>query len=257
MSTSFAVLQLSGCSGCEVSLVNAEDWIGKRQLSYVPLILSAEDFPQVDTLLVSGAVYTDEDLYRLRQAAGLAPEIIAVGTCAISGGVANLGNRDEVREVFFSGMERRHVPRILPRLRPVDAIVPVHRYLPGCPPTPGLFLGALFGSGDFRTARTVCIQCGRRKTKLRPTRLMGLQGGEVKPEMCLINQGYLCVGSSARGGCGAPCTRADSQSQVCDPHTTQHPRHRACGQGRGSSIYHRERHQPRARTCCGPRRSRL
>ena len=27
------------------------------------------------------------------------------------------------------------------------------------------------------------------------------------PEICLINQGYLCVGSSTRGGCRALCTR--------------------------------------------------
>jgi len=66
MAQNFAVLQLSGCSGCEVSLLNANDWLGKRTLDYMPLVLSSEDFPQVDTLLVSGAVYTSEDLYRLR-----------------------------------------------------------------------------------------------------------------------------------------------------------------------------------------------
>lgn len=215
MSTSFAVLQLSGCSGCEVSLLNAEDWIGKHHLSYMPLILSAEDFSPVDKLLVSGAVYTDEDLHRLKQAAGLAREIIAVGTCAISGGVANLGYRDEVRELFLSGAQRRHLPRILPRLRPVDAIVPVSRYLPGCPPTPDLFLAALFGPEGFEAAKTVCIECGRRKTRVRPKRLMSFQGGEVEPGICLINQGYLCVGSSTRGGCGAPCTRAGHPCVGC------------------------------------------
>ncbi|MFP3896079.1 MAG: hypothetical protein ACLFV5_04450 [Anaerolineales bacterium] len=211
----FAVLQLSGCSGCEVSLLNAEDWIGKRNLTYMPLILSSEDVPEVDTLLVSGAVYTDEDLYRLRKAARRANEVVAVGTCAISGGVANLGARDEVRAVFFEAMERRHVPRILPKLHPVDDVVPVTRYLPGCPPMPHLFMEVLFDGEDFEPAKTVCIDCGRRRTKDRPKHLRGFQGEKVDPEICLINQGFLCVGTSTRGGCGAPCTRAGHPCVGC------------------------------------------
>ena len=42
---------------------------------------------------------------------------------------------------------------------------------------------------------------------MRPAHLLGFQTGELDPEICLINQGYLCVGSSTRGGCRALCTR--------------------------------------------------
>ncbi len=80
-----------------MTLLNAEDWIGRLRLQYMPLVISEEDFVTVHTLFVSGAVYTDEDLYRLRHAAAHAERIVAVGTCAISGGVANLGYRDDVR----------------------------------------------------------------------------------------------------------------------------------------------------------------
>ncbi|MCE5259811.1 MAG: hypothetical protein LLG44_12270, partial [Chloroflexi bacterium] len=209
------VLQLSGCAGCEVSLLNAQEWIGQRKLAYMPLVLSANEFPPVDTLLVSGAVRTDEDLYRLQQASRRTSKLIAVGTCAISGGVANLGDRDDVRELFFSAMERRHVPRLLPKLHPVDAIVPVDRYLPGCPPMPHLFITALFGPADAKMPASVCLDCGREKTHDRPTRLLGLQEGIPDPQICLINQGYLCIGSSTRGGCHAPCTRAGNACVGC------------------------------------------
>lgn len=211
----FAVLQLSGCSGCEVSLLNAEDWLAGQRLAYMPLVISSEELPEVATLLVSGAVYTEEDLYRLRQAAHRAQRIVAVGTCAISGGVANLGHRDEVRELFFAAMERRHVPRILPKLRPVDAIVRVDAYLPGCPPTPELFMMALFHPDKAKLAKTVCVECGRKRTRERPARLKPFGSGEIAPETCLINQGYLCIGSSTRGGCGAPCTRAGHPCVGC------------------------------------------
>jgi len=215
MAESFGVLQLSGCAGCEVSLLNAQEWIGQRKLAYMPLVLSVDEFPPVDTLLVSGAVRTDDDLYRLRKASTRTSRLIAVGTCAISGGVANLGDRDEVRYVFFNAMERRHVPRLLPKLHPVDSIVPVDLYLPGCPPMPHLFMTALFGPPDAKMAASVCLDCGRKKTRDRPSQLHGLQEGIPDPEICLINQGYLCIGSSTRGGCRAPCTRAGNACVGC------------------------------------------
>lgn len=215
MPGNFGVLQPSGCAGCEVSLLNAEDWVGRQQLAYMPLVLAADDLPLVDILLVSGAVRTDEDLYRLRMAAKRAPILIAVGTCAISGGVANLGDREDVRAVFFAEMERRHVPRLLPKLHPVDAIVPVTRYLPGCPPMPHLFITALFGPSDIKMPASVCLDCGRKKTHDRPQRLRGIQEAVPDPEVCLINQGYLCIGSSTRSGCRAPCTRAGNACVGC------------------------------------------
>jgi F420-non-reducing hydrogenase small subunit len=204
----FAVLQLSGCAGCEVSLLNAEEWVETYELAYMPLVISAYNVPEVDILLVSGGVRTDEDLYNLRRAVRCADQVVAVGTCAISGGVASLGNRDEVREIFLNQEERRHVPRLLPKCRPIDAVVEVDRYLPGCPPTPELFMAVLYDTPDFEPSRTVCQECGRQKLKdRRPDHLIGFQRGEVEPEICLINQGYLCVGSSTRGGCRALCTR--------------------------------------------------
>jgi F420-non-reducing hydrogenase small subunit len=205
---SFAVLQLSGCAGCEVALLNASEWIDQLELAYMPLVASAYDVPEVDLLLVSGGVRTDEDLYTLRRAVPSAGRLIAIGTCAISGGVANLGNRDEVRDVFLAHAQRRHVPRLLPKCRPIDDLVTVDRYLPGCPPTPELFMALLFDPPDFHVGRTVCVECGREKIKeMRPRHLLGFQQGDVQPDICLVNQGYLCIGTSTRGGCRALCTR--------------------------------------------------
>jgi Ni,Fe-hydrogenase I small subunit len=81
------------------------------------LVTSAYDVPEVDILLISGGVRSDEDLHNLRQAVKRAKKIVAVGTCAISGGVTNLGNRDEVRQLFLSQSERHNLPRMLPKSR--------------------------------------------------------------------------------------------------------------------------------------------
>ena len=212
----FAVLQLSGCAGCEVSLLDAEAWLERYRLVYMPLVVSTYDVPEVDVLLVSGGVRNDEDLYNLRRAARRAHRVVAVGTCAISGGVASLGDRDEVRELFMAQEHRRHVPRLLPRCHPIDTVVGVDLYLPGCPPTPELFMAVLLEPPDFRPSRIVCQECGRIKRKeMRPRHLVGFRKGEVLPEICLINQGFLCIGSSTRGGCGAPCPRAGHPCVGC------------------------------------------
>lgn len=212
----FAVLQLSGCAGCEVSLLNADAWVEDYQLTYMPLVVSTYNVPEVDVLLISGGVRTDEDLYKLRRAVKGAKQVVPVGTCAISGGVANLGDRDEVRALFLETKERHNVPRLLPRSHPVDAFVEADLYLPGCPPTPELFMAVLSDPDAFEASKIVCQECGRKKLRdMRPEHLVGFQSGEVLPDICLINQGYLCVGSSTRGGCRAPCPRAGHPCVGC------------------------------------------
>lgn len=85
----FAVLQLSGCSGCEVSLLNSDEWINNFNLVYMPLVVTTNKIPEdVEVLLVSGGVRTDEDIHNLRKGASRSKKVIAVGTCALSGGVA-------------------------------------------------------------------------------------------------------------------------------------------------------------------------
>ena len=204
----FAVLQLSGCAGCEVSLLNSTEWLHNFELVYMPLVISASNVPTVDILLVSGGVQTSEDLYKLSRAVKSAKEVVAVGTCAISGGVTNLGNRDEVRELFLSQAERHHLPRMLPKCQPIDDFIKVDRFLPGCPPTPELFMQLLVPDPEYKPKRTVCQECGRKKLKdMKPDHFHFSQKGSPDPEICLINQGYPCIGSATRAGCDALCTK--------------------------------------------------
>jgi F420-non-reducing hydrogenase small subunit len=192
-----------------MALLNAEDWIDHFDLEYMTLVMSAYDVPEVEVLLVSGGVRTEYDLFKLRRAVGKANQVIAVGTCAISGGIANLGERPEVNEIFLANTERLHLPDLLPTCRPIDTEVKVDLYLPGCPPTPELFMAVLDESAEMEIAKSVCQECGLKKARdMRPNHLLGFQQGEVLPEICLINQGYLCVGTSTRGGCRAICTLA-------------------------------------------------
>ena len=98
----FAVLQLSGCSGCEVSLLNSEEWISNFKLVYMPLVVTSNKIPDdVEVLLVTGGVRTDEDIHNLRKGRSRTKKLIAVGTCALSGGVAQFKGNHIARESFL------------------------------------------------------------------------------------------------------------------------------------------------------------
>ena len=166
--------------------------------------VSAYDVPQVDVLLVSGSLRSDEDLYNLRHAARKAGRVVAIGTCAISGGVAHLGDCDEVRRLFLDQHERYHLPRLLPKSSPIELGVTVDRYLPGCPPTPELFIAALCEPAWLQDgSRAYARSAGARKEGNAPRPPGGFLKGDVQPDVCLINQGFLCIGTSTRGGCRA------------------------------------------------------
>jgi len=77
-------------------------------------------------------------------------------------------------------------------------------------------MAVLADPAEFKPSRIVCQECGRKKVKdMRPTHLVGFQQGEVLPDICLISQGFLCIGSSTRGGCRAPCPRAGHPCVGC------------------------------------------
>ena len=124
----FAVLQLSGCAGCEVSLLNAEAWVAQYKLVYMPLVISAEDVPAVDVLLISGGVRTDEDLYKLRRAVknaeqlgALSPVVVLKSTDRPEGEAIEAKEIPELKEKLITSSDRygslvpndEKVPRIL------------------------------------------------------------------------------------------------------------------------------------------------
>jgi hypothetical protein len=63
-------------------------------------------------------------------------------------------------------------------------------------------MAALSDPAAYRASKTVCGECGRKKVReMRPKHLLGFQQGRVLPDICLINQGYLC--SALRRGAAA------------------------------------------------------
>ena len=147
-----ATVWLAGCSGCHMSLLDVDEWIIELghlvDVVFTP-IADIKNYPDdVDIALVEGAIANEENremLIRVRERTKL---IVAFGDCAVTGNVTALRNPLGTPEVVLktSYLEKgdlqaqipqaRHiVPVLLDQVLPLHQVVPIDRYIHGCPPS--------------------------------------------------------------------------------------------------------------------------
>jgi F420-non-reducing hydrogenase small subunit len=234
-----ATVALGGCEGCHVSLLDAHEGL-LDLLEVVDLVntpyTGPDELPDhVDVVLVEGPVETEADLAHLMRAREVAGTLVAMGSCAVLGGIGGLRNlvhRRDVLETAFgqAGMVEKQgdgLPRLKQRCRPVADFVDVDYTVPGCAPeTKNLLacaMAAVAGDPYDPPWRNLCDECPRVKDKLlhhtqefisdNVFALMELD--EIDPEACFLEQGVVCMGPMTREGCGAKCTSASVPCRGC------------------------------------------
>lgn len=144
-----ATVWVDGCSGCHMSLLDIDerllDLAQSIDLVYSPLV-DRKDFPDdVDITLVEGAISSESDLEKILHIRQKTRILVSLGDCAVTGNVPSLRNsvgaESVLRRVYLepdlrnAGIPTIGVPRLLPIVRPVHAVVKVDVYIPGCPPS--------------------------------------------------------------------------------------------------------------------------
>ena len=230
-----ATVALGGCEGCHVSLLDAHegllDLLGIVDLIYSPFSGPSEMPSHADVIMVEGAVTNDDDLRRLKQSRAAAGTLVAVGSCAVLGGIGGLRNLTPLAQVkakaFGTAPKSELLPVLTENVHPVTDFVDVDISLPGCAPETRLIVAALsaaaMGEPFELPRRNLCDECHREKKLMLEHSadfvsdsvyaLMELT--EIDPDRCMLEQGLLCMGPMTREGCGAVCTAANVPCRGC------------------------------------------
>jgi NAD-reducing hydrogenase small subunit len=145
-----ATTSLAGCFGCHMSFLD----IDERILKLVELvefdrspITDIKQCGPCDLGLIEGGVCNAENVHVLREFRKQCKILVALGACAVNGGLPAQRNRLDLRDILEEvyvtedGLARGskipndpELPLLLDKVRPIHEVVRIDYFLPGCPP---------------------------------------------------------------------------------------------------------------------------
>jgi len=154
-----ATVSLAGCFGCHMSLLDIDekilDIIKLVEFNRSPIDDIKTITKKCDIGLIEGGCCNHENIETLKSFRKNCRILVAVGECAITGGLPSMRNQVPIeeclREAYLEGPSvvdgvlpnDDDLPMLLDRVYPIQEIVKVDYYLPGCPPGAGLIWQAL------------------------------------------------------------------------------------------------------------------
>jgi len=215
---------LSDCSGCHIAIVDLHEKILKVlqavKIQRCPVLTDIKDYPHANIGLVSGAIRNEHDRHAALEMRKACDTVIAWGSCAVFGGPAGAGNihspEEIVKAVYLENKTTtpanppsKEVSPLESAVRPLDSVIDVELYLPGCPPHPAFIFEALSALIEGRAPevnkRSVCERCKRQMVKTEVGEIKSNSEGIPNAEQCFLSQGYICMGSVTIDRCLAPC----------------------------------------------------
>ena len=145
-----ATTSLAGCFGCHMSFLDIDerlmDLAGIADFDRSPLT-DIKSSGACDIGIVEGGVCNAENVKVLREFRKNCRILVAIGACAINGGIPALRNRydlgDCLEEAFISGIGVTdpkvpgdpELPLLLDKVHPIHEVVKIDCSIPGCPPS--------------------------------------------------------------------------------------------------------------------------
>jgi F420-non-reducing hydrogenase small subunit len=259
----FAMYWAASCGGCEIAVLNTHEKIlevdANFEVIFWPVAMDAK-YKDVDALgdgsilltLFNGGIRNDENEHLAKLLRRKSKILVAFGSCACEGSVPGLANLSAVEEIVHTAFNtittdnphevyprasfdvpegELRIPKLSKILRPLDQVVEVDYFMPGCPPESHQIAavidlvikmihgeaelppkGTVIGAGNS----TVCDECPRaRNVKLIDAFKRIQDVAPVDPTLCILEQGIPCNGVATRSGCNARCPQVGAQCIGC------------------------------------------
>jgi len=190
-----SVWKFASCDGCQLSLLDCEDELltlaGELEIAYFVEASRAMVRGPYDLTLVDGSITTPHDAALIQRVRRASRYLVAIGTCATSGGIQALRNFQDVQEFAAAVYSHPEYLETLPDSTPISAHVPVDYNLNGCPINKRQLLEVisafLAGRTPVAPPHSVCLEC------------------KLKGNICVLVLGTPCLGPVTHAGCGALC----------------------------------------------------
>ncbi|HID42315.1 MAG TPA: oxidoreductase [Archaeoglobaceae archaeon] len=244
----------ASCGGCDVSILDCGkellNLIEKVEVLYWPVALDFKrkdlekiEDKSVDFGIVNGAIRTSEQEEELKIVREKCKFLIAYGSCACFGGIPGLANLFErnsiLKRAYIEAQSNLNEEGIIPEpevemdgyklnlpefynfVRPLDNVVKVDCYVPGCPPSTSTIQELLNSLPKpdkrfFASDKSLCHECPLNRTKEAKRVEKFYRPHEVNSdEKCLLEKGIMCLGFATRGGCGARCISVNMPCRGC------------------------------------------
>lgn len=202
-----AIVGLTACSGCQLTLLNCEEelpgLLDRFEFRFFPMACSPALMErEYDAALVEGCVSMPYERELLKELRDRSRYLIAVGTCAVWGGVAALRNgenRELLRQQVYG---QSPVAAEMFEPVPLRSVVRVDAFVCGCPPEKeellGMLAGLTLGALPVEIDYPVCAEC------------------RMRENICLLaERDQLCLGPLTVGGCKARCPSMSVPCEGC------------------------------------------
>ena len=247
----------AACGGCDVAILDTHEKIldiaAAADIVFWPIATDfkyadVEAMPDgnIDVTLFHGAIRNSENEHLAHLLRAKSKVLVAFGSCAHIGGIPGLANLFDRKSIFErvyhtqstanpDGVEpqtKTHmpegdltIPEFYDTVMPLDHVVEVDYYLPGCPPTPKQIWavvqvivsgqlppkGSVVGASD----KTQCDECKLKKNEKKITGFKRIATAQPEHETCYLEQGFLCLGPVTRGGCDTRCQLSGVPCRGC------------------------------------------
>ncbi len=202
--------------------------------------------------LFNGAVRNDENYEIARLLRQKSVLMCAFGSCASEGcipGLANFYDKESIIDyVYRQSPSLENGSQVIPQpevevpegtitipnmwntVRTLGQVVDVDYIVPGCPPQSDQIAAVVEAVMDIlkngkelppkgtvlgATEKTCCDECPRERNVKKIKEFVRPFSKVTDPNLCLMEQGLVCLGPATRSGCGAKCVAAGIPCRGC------------------------------------------